>query len=74
MNLRLKSVRDVISKNPFLELVSKNSTYRNNLLTNTSNAIVWIITTALLFFLFLCHFAPICNIAIYFLLVLNFEL
>ena len=40
----------MISKTPFVQLVSKNSIYRKNLLINRSNAIVWIITTAVLFF------------------------
>ena len=40
----------MISKNPLLQLISKNPTYRNNLLINRSNVIVWIITTAVLFF------------------------
>ena len=38
------------SKNPLLQLVCKNPTYRNNLLINRSNVIVSIITTAVLFF------------------------
>ena len=40
----------MISKNPFLQLASKNPTYRNNLLINRFNVTVQIITTAVLFF------------------------
>ena len=50
MNLRLKSVGIMISKNPFLQLASKNPTYRNNRLINRFNVTVQIITTAVLFF------------------------
>ena len=51
MNLRLKSIGDTISKNPLLQLVSKYSSYQNNLLISGSNVTVRIITTAVLFFL-----------------------
>ena len=67
----------MISKNPFLQLAIKSPSYRNNLLINRSNVTVQIITTAVLFFFILIqfdflNFDSICNIIIYFLLVLKF--
>ena len=53
-------------------LISKYPSYRNNLLIGRSNVIVRITTTAVLLFSSLCNFDPICNIVLYFLLVLNF--
>ena len=37
-------------KKPLLQSISKNPPYKNNIFINSSNVIVWIIKTAVLFF------------------------
>ena len=55
----------MISKNPLLQLVRKNSTYQNNML----GLMPLLLQLLYLSFSFLCNFGPISYIFIYFLLV-----
>ena len=59
----------MISKNPLLQLVT---TYRNNLLINRCNVNYCVCKLLYYSFSFLCTLGTICNIVIYFLLVLTF--